>query len=191
MLNTCIVGTGLVATQYINKSAVVDYAMQIIVDVEGDSSSGGPIKVHYYPSNGPIASNAQLNTDNYNLIGSLSFGASTSKQSVTFSLGSQFDRFYIAIAVEDTCFYLRGLQVSFKACQSDPVGLVIYPDTPVGTSAATVSAKCKDNAIVSLGSSPSITCNTDGTFSGFPSCSCDGGHFESGESCQREITIYV
>ena len=61
----------------------------------------------------------------------------------------------------------------------------MYPDTPISSSATLVLATCKDNAI---GSSLNVTCNTDGTFSGSPNCSCAGGHFESGESCYGEIT---
>ena len=165
--------------------------MQIIVVVGGDSSSGGTIKVHYYPSNGPIASNAQLNSDNYEFIGSLFFNASVyDEKSLSFTLGSHFDRFYVAIEINYTCFTLRGLKVSFNVCQKDPEGLVVFPFTPIGSSAATVSAKCTYNAIVSPGSSLTITCNTNGTYSGSPSCSCEGGHFESGQSCQREITMH-
>ena len=165
--------------------------MNISVQIEGDSSTSGAIKVHYFPSNGPITTNAQLNTANYYLIESLSFTPSSEEKSATFALGSEYDRFYIAIKVENTCFILRRLKVSYNVCHSDPEGLVVFPDTPIGTSAATVSAKCTDNAMVSPGSSLTITCNTDGTFFGSPSCSCDGGHFESGESCHRETAKYT
>ena len=190
-MSSCDVSDAWVVTQYINKVADIDYAVQITVAVEGDSSSSGSVKVHHFPSNRPITNNAQLNTANYNFIKSLSFTPSSEEKSAYFFLGSQYDRFYIAIEVEKTCFTLRGLKVSYNVCRSDPEGLVVYPDTPVGTSALTVSAKCKDNAIVSPGSSLSITCNTDGMYSGSPSCSCGGGHFESGDSCQRKIAIPV
>ena len=164
--------------------------MNISVAVEGDSSTSGDVKVHYFPSNGAITNNAQLNPANYERIKTLSYTPSSEEKIVYFSLGSQYDRFYIAIEVDNTCFKLRGLKVSYNVCRSDPEGLVVYPDTPISTSATTTDAKCKDNAIVSPGSSLSITCNPDGTYSGSPSCSCGGGHFESGQSCHREITIH-
>ena len=164
--------------------------MNISVAVEGDSSTSGDVKVYYFPSDGAITNNAQLNPANYEPIKTLSYTLSSEEKFVYFSLGSQYDRFYIAIEVDNTCFKLRGLKVSYNVCRSDPEGLVVYPDTPVGSSATTTSARCKDNAMVSSGSSLSVTCNTDGTYSGTPSCSCDGGHFESGASCHRETIMH-
>ena len=86
-------------TQYINKSAVVDYAVNISVIVEGSSSTSGAIKVHYFPSNRPILSGAELNTSNYTFIKSLPYTPSSEEKSLTFSLDSQYDRFYIAVKV--------------------------------------------------------------------------------------------
>ena len=184
---------GWLVTQYISKTADVTYALAITVDIQGDTSScsgcnSNAVKVYYYPSHGPIASGAQLNANNYNMIDIASFGVSTQEKSVSFSLGGQYDKFYIAIVAENTCFTLRRLLVSYEVCLMKKQGLVIYPDTPIGSSSVMTNGSCKANADVSLGGSLSITCNTDGTFSGSPSCSCVGGHFQSGEACYREIT---
>ena len=164
------------------------------MEIQGDTSScsgcGNAVKVYYYPNDGPIASGAQLITSNYNLIGSPSFGVTTTKKTLTFSLGGQYDRFYIAVVEENSCFTLRKLNVLYKVCPTEKVGLVVYPNTPIGSSAVTTSASCKANAAVSPGSSLSITCNTDGTFSGSPSCYCKGGHFQLGETCYGEIIHY-
>ena len=169
----------------------MDYAINISVAVEGDSSSSGTIKVHYFPSDGPITTNAQLNTANYIFFKSVPYTPSSEEKTVTFNLASQYDRFYIAIEVENTCFTLRDLHVSYNnVCRSDPKGLVVYPDTPIGNSTTTTSAKCTDSAIVSSGSSLTITCNTDGTFSAVPSCFCGSGQFESGGNCHREIIVH-
>ena len=161
------------------------------MDILGDTSScmgcSNTVKVYYYPSNGPITSGEQLNSANYILIDSPSFGATSQTKSLTFSLASQFDRFYIAIVEENSCFTLRRLRVSYAVCPMETVGLVVYPNTPIGASAVTGSASCKPNAAVSVGGSLSFTCDTDGTFSGSPSCSCVSGHFQSGESCYGEL----
>ena len=184
---------GWLVTQYISKTSDVNYPVTITVDIQGDretsscsSCTSNVVKVYYYPSDGAITSNAQLNTKNYNMIGSVSFGVSTQEKSVTFSLGGQYDRFYIAIVAENICFTLRRLLVSYEVCPTETVGLVIYPDTPIGTNADS-SAKCKANAGVVPGGNLNITCNADRTFSGTPSCSCLGGSFQSGEACYREF----
>ena len=180
-------------TQYISKTAHVTYAVAITVDIQGDTLScsgckSNAVKVYYYPSDGPIANGAQLNMNNYDMINSVSFGVSTQEKSVTFSLGGEYDRFYIAIVAENVCFTLRKLLVSYKVCPTETVGLVVYPDTPIGSSSVMTNGSCKANAAAIWGDSLTITCNTDGTFSGSPSCSCVGGHFQSGEACYREIT---
>ena len=118
----------------------------------------------YYPSDGQIANGAQLIADNYNFIASLCFGLSTEEKSVTFSLGGQYDRFYIAIVAKNTHFTLKRLLVSYEVCPTKTEGLVVYPDTPIGANAATVSAKCKANADVVPGGSLRITCKEMGLF---------------------------
>ena len=190
--NSCTSSTdNWLVTQYISKSADVSYELEITVDITGDADSTNAIKVYYYPSDGAITSGEQLNANNYNLIGSPSFGAATQKKSLTFSLGGQYDRFYIAIVEDNSCFTLRRLQVSYSQCLTETVGLVVYPNTPIGTGAVTISASCKANAEGSPSSSLSITCNTNGTYSGSPSCSCKGGYFSSGEACFGEIIQYL
>ena len=180
-------------TQYINKSADVNYALEITVDIQGEtrtcSRCSNAIKVYYYPSNGPIANEAQLNTVNYFLIESVVFGTMAEEVSLTFSLGTQFDRFYIGIVEENSCFTLRRLRVSYSFCSMETGGLVIYPNTTIGASAVSTSASCKANAIVSPGASLLITCNTNGIYSGSPSCACVSGYFSTGEACAGEITL--
>ena len=185
-----------VFTQYISKTADVTYALGISVDIEGDTSScdgcnSNAVKVYYYPNNGPFASGAQLNTDNYILIGNASFGATVEKQSLSFSLGSQYDRFYIAMVAEDTCFTFDRLLVSYKVCLMEMVALVIYPETPIGASGVSTSASCAANATLSLGSSLSITCGTNGSYSGSPTCSCVDGYFLAGETCNGKIIQFI
>ena len=173
------------------------YPLEITVEIEGDvdtsmcSGCTDPISVYYYPSNGPIAMGEQLKADNYVLIGVASFGSMSTWKSLNFSLGSEYDRFYIAIVAENTCFTLEKLLVSYKVCDTDPVGLVIYPDTPVGSRAVNTSASCVANADVSPGSSLNITCSTDGTYAGSPSCSCEDGYVQVGANCGRSGYVFL
>ena len=199
MVWSCNPSNDWLVTQYISKTAEVTYALTITVALQGDTSScsscnSNAVKVYYYPSVGPIASGAQLIADNYNFVDSVLFGMNTKEKSVTFALGGEYDRFYIAIVAENTCpINLRRLLVSYEVCPTKTVGLVVYPGTPIGSSSVMTNSSCKNNADVSLDGSLSITCNANGTFSGSPSCSCIGGHIQSGEACDREIThtLYV
>ena len=68
-------------------------------------------------------------------------------------------------------------------CPSRTEGLVIYPETPTGTSAVSVTYQCMANAEVRL------MCNTDGSWSGSPSCSCIPGHILDGGNCRGEIDV--
>ena len=160
------------------------------MDIEGDATGSDAIEVYYYPSDGAIARGARLDTSNYIPIGNVSFGVRSTREVVTFFLDSRFDRFYIAFVEEDSCFVLRRLRVWYSFCPTATDGLVVYPKTPVGDRALTALASCKANATVSPGSSLSITCNTNGTYSNSPDCSCIGGHIESGEACYGE-TVYI
>ena len=54
----------------------------------------------------------------------------------------------------------------------------MYPETPTGTSAVSVTHQCIANAEVNGGG---LMCNTDGSWSGSPSCSCVSGN------CHGEI----
>ena len=60
----------------------------------------------------------------------------------------------------------------------------MYPETPTGTSAVSVTHQCIANAEVSGGG---LMCNTDGSWSGSPSCSCVSGHILDGGNCQGSI----
>ena len=153
-------------------------------------SSSNAVKLYYYPCNGPILNGSQLIVDNYNFITNYSFSVSGQEIAVTFPLGGEYDGLYIAFVAENACFTLRKLRVSYRVCLTKTVGLVVYPETPIGHGGVTSLASCKANAGVSQGGSLSFICYPIGTFSGSPSCSCLGGHIQSGEACYREIVLY-
>ena len=60
-------------------------------------------------------------------------------------------------------------------CPSQSVGLVRYPTTlaPIGGSQS-VTTQCADNS--SPTTSLSVTCRSDGNWSGSPQCQCDAGY---------------
>ena len=70
-------------------------------------------------------------------------------------------------------------------CPSRTEGLVTYPETPTGTSAVSVTHQCVANADRVSGGG--LMCNTDGSWSGSPSCSCVAGHILNGRNCQGSI----
>ena len=152
--------------------------------------------VYYYPSNARVANGRKLNATSFIPIASLSFGSTTTEESLTFSLEREFDSFHIAIEVENSCFTLKRLRVSYKFCSMETAGLVIYPNTPIGASAVVSSASCKANAIVSPNAFLRIVCNTNGTYSGSPNCSCVSGYFSMGGICKgknadRAVAFYI
>ena len=57
-------------------------------------------------------------------------------------------------------------------------GLVVYPTTLASDSGSvTATARCADNAHVSAGSSLSVSCDSDGTWSAENAvCECDEGY---------------
>ena len=70
-------------------------------------------------------------------------------------------------------------------------GLVVYPTTLASDSGSvTATARCADNAHVSAGSSLSVSCDSDGTWSAENAvCECDEGYEvvkneNGGEVCQ-------
>ena len=179
-------------TQYIYKKANITYAIELTVkiyaqmSVECVQSCKYGLHIYYYPSNGPVASGAQLNTANYIHAATMSGFKFPRYKSVTFYLGSQFDRFYIAIVAERVCIAKDHIQVSYRYCTKKKAGLVVYPRTPIGANAVNTSASCKANAVVSPNTSLSVVCNTNGKFSGSPQCLCEGGYFSTGKTCYGE-----
>ena len=73
-------------------------------------------------------------------------------------------------------------------CPSRTEGLVIYPETPTGTSAVSVTHQCTANADVN---GVGLMCNTDGSWSGSPSCSCAPGHILNGGNCQGNFVLII
>ena len=81
-------------------------------------------------------------------------------------------------------------------CKAKNEGLVYFPTVSAPVSGSvTVTTECADNAHVSPGSSLSVRCNSNGSWSGVtPQCHCDDGHFvttgdDGRDTCQGTCTI--
>ena len=143
------------------------------------------IRLHYFPRGSIPAAGRIIGTNNYIHIGDVDTSANSLQTSTfTFNLASQYSGFYLGFQDQDSCGTVERVQVYRTICPSHTEGLVIYPETPTGTSAVSVTHQCIANAEVSGGG---LMCNTDGSWSGSPSCSCVSGYILNGGNCQGSI----
>ena len=63
----------------------------------------------------------------------------------------------------------------YDVCPAQSVGLVRYPATlALNSGSQTVTTQCADNASPTTGLS--VTCRSDGSWSGSPQCQCNSGY---------------
>ena len=145
------------------------------------------------PSDGPVATNEQLNTANYVEFGATQLTLASETYSYSFGLDEMYDRFYVAVVDDGYCVTLRRLAVFYSVCitgETDPQ--VVYPVVPVGVTEVLATASCAETFQLSPGSSLSITCNTNGMFSGSPDCStCIGGYFMRNGGCFGKLDLHL
>ena len=74
-------------------------------------------------------------------------------------------------------------------CEAKSEGLVRYPITLTpDNGSVTVTTQCADNAHIRTGSSLSVTCTSNGSWSGpIPACECDEGHYVTTDDDGRDI----
>ena len=172
-------------TQFISRSTAQapTYNLPITVKVSYSFLSCVPrrFRLHYYPS-----ASSSSGTANYIHIGDVNTNTNILQSSTfTFNLGSQYGGFYLGFQDQDSCSTIERVQVYRTICPSRTEGLVTYPETPTGTSAVSVTHQCVANADRVSGGG--LMCNTDGSWSGSPSCSCVAGHILNGRNCQGSI----
>ena len=205
ILESCNVGSSdrnWVVTQYILRSTDVSYPLNVTVELDANTQQecldstmcqSGNLRVYYYPSDGPVATNEQLDTDNYVEFGSTQLTLASETYSFSFGLGETYDRFYVAVVDDGYCVRLRRLVVFYTVCitgGTDPQ--VVYPVVPVGVTDVPATASCAETFQLSPGSSLSITCNTNGMFSGSPDCStCIGGYFMLNGGCFGKMDLHL
>ena len=94
-------------------------------------------------------------------------------------MGDRYAKVRDNVATSILAFY----NISFPAatspdcdvCPAQSVGLVHYPAAPAPSSGSqTVTTQCADNASPTTGLS--VTCRSDGSWSGNPQCQCNSGY---------------
>ena len=178
-----------VATQFISRSTAQppSYNLPIYVNVTYNFLSCTPKRfgLYYYPSASEPSSSSKQNTANYIHIGDVTAtNGAEQTESLSFNLGSQFGGFFLAFRDQDSCAGISRVKVYRGTCPQRTEGLVIYPETPAGTVAVSVTHQCAANANVS---GSGLMCNPDGSWSGSPSCSCVPGYRAVTTTCQGAI----
>ena len=141
-------------------------------------------KINYYKTNSPQNQSNYQDTDKYTHLATLS--ASNTNFTSTFTLTPSEDGFYLAFQDEGTCIELVQVIVYQLRCPPQQVGLVSYPDTPSPlTGQVEVQGSCKDGAHPE--GSLTLMCNSDGTWSGSPACSCDVGYKQINNDSDTEF----
>ena len=179
-----------VATQFISRSTAQppSYDLPIFVNVTYKFLTCNPRRfgLYYYPSASEPSSSSKQDTSNYIHIENVTAtNGNEQTESFSFNLGSQFGGFYLAFRDQDSCGSVNRVQVYRGTCPQRTEGLVIYPETPAGIAAVSVTHQCAANANVS---GSGLMCNPDGPWSGSPSCSCVPGYRAVTTTCQGTNT---
>ena len=110
-----------------------------------------------------------------------------------FTPSGKTNGFYLGIRDTGTCINLQRLQVYYIGLQPDVDPPVVCPEVgrPPKNSTVQVSCSCPANSNVAPGSSLQLTCHSNGTCDGNPSCQCDKGHREITGGCIGMHTPYA
>ena len=140
---------------------------------------------------------AARSTNNYHLVQRIQqpSGFSQLQYSASFSftpLGNT-NGFYLGFRDTGTCVNILRLQVYYNALQPDVDPPVVCPKVgrPPQGSTIPVTCSCPANSIVTPGSSLQLTCYSDGTCDGNPSCQCNEGYQEITGECRGIHTPYA
>ena len=147
------------------------------------SGAGQMLGVYRYTVDTPVPQN-QKNTGLYTLIGTIQDSTILSgrKTTLTFTLSSNDDGFYLGLRDEGTCFQLERLTVYRYRCPRQENGLVTYPET-----SSPVSGAVSTPAICGTGAesdNPALKCFSDGSWSGSPTCGCSDAYLRSEGACE-------
>ena len=176
------------ATQFITLGTAQSpsYAVPITINVTSSYDNCACPKsyeVHYSPS-ASASSSAQSTASGYMSLGTVS----TTSETLSFNLGPQYGGFYLGFRDQDSCSSMNRLMVYRGTCPSRSEGLVVYPETPTGTSAVSVRHQCVANTAEVT--EDQLMCSTSGTWSGSPVCQCKPGHrLVGGNSCQGWFVV--
>jgi len=127
-------------------------------------------------------------TSNYQLIRRVQqpngFAQRTYQTSITFIPSGNSNGFYLGFKDTGTCVNIQRIQIYYNKFTPVAPSPVICPETglpPAGTTAS-VTCSCPANSVAT--SSFQMTCRSDGTCTGNPTCQCQGGYGLQEEHCK-------
>ena len=173
-------------TQHISKDVaqgIDTYDITIFVRLTWSYSTCDPnagcdrrMDVYNYITNTPLSrlpTTGYRDISRYTLLESITSTGGDS--TLSFTLSSSQDAFYLGFQDLHTCVSLNRVTVFRYRCPPKQVDLVLYPDTQSPTTGdVSISTSCVANASPDI--SPTVRCSSEGVWSGSPTCSCDCGY---------------
>ena len=114
-------------------------------------------------------------------------------ESLSFTPSGNTNGFYLGVRDNGTCVNIIRLQVYYIIiCPVvDPPVVCPKVGRPPQGRTVPVTCSCPGNSIVTPGSSLQLTCHSDGTCTGNPSCQCNEGYREIPGRCVGMPTPYA
>ena len=144
------------------------------------------VDVYRYERNGRNDAAART-TSNYQLVRRIQqpngFAQRTYRTSFTFNPSGNTNGFYIGVRGTGTCINIQRLQIyynEFMPIVDPPVKCPRTGLPPQGTTAS-VTCSCSANSVAT--SDLQLTCSSDGTCTGNPTCQCQRGYGLQEERC--------
>ena len=144
------------------------------------------VDMYHYERNGTdlAAARTPRNYRQLMLIEPNGLGQAVNQITIPFIPSGNFNGFYIGVRSNGTCASIRRLQVYYNPFQPPAPDLVICPETGLPPQGTTIQVKCSCPAnSVRTSSSLTLTCSSDGTCTGNPSCQCLEGYGFQGAEC--------
>ena len=145
------------------------------------------VDMYLYERNGQDRAAART-TSNYQFIRRIQpngLGRAVNQISFTFIPSGNFNGFYIGVRATGTCASIRRLQVYYNSFQPIAPSPVICPKTGLPPQGTTIQVTCSCPAnSVRTSSNLTLTCSSDGTCTGNPSCQCLEGYRQLPRQCE-------
>ena len=145
------------------------------------------IDMYRYERNGRNDS-AATTTSNYQFIRRIQqpngFAQRAYQTSFTFIPSGNSNGFYLGFKDTGTCVNIHHIQIYYNKFTPVALSPVICPETglpPAGTTAS-VTCSCPANSVAT--SSLQMTCRSDGTCTGNPTCQCNEGYQKLSGQCR-------
>ena len=187
-------------TQYINYINATEVFVNITANFQecrlNSACTQLYVDMYRYERDG-VDATAARNTTNYQFVRRIEQPSGFSQQqyaaSFNFTPSGNTNGFYLGFRDTGTCLNILRLQVYYIIiCPVvDPPVVCPKVGQPRQGSTVQVSCSCPANSIVTPGSSLQLTCHSDGTCDGNPSCQCNEGYREVTGGCVGMHTPYA